>query len=343
MVLPVSSERPTVEALRSLWKTRHGGRPAPLVLVVPHGASVAVCGPEGPVPAVAHDLPIATVERICRAALDEPTPHAALRFLDATLPEAQSPTPGLRNERLFATHELQVGVPRRPDWEAAKAEAARVGARTGRDLLRALGFEVSDLQGPASLLRARGAGTAVALFLERGESPDVSHTRFGGASPVAYGLRKADEYHVPWLVVSAGASLRLHPVRPGVGVGGRGRTETFAEVRLDLLREDQCAYLYLLFSAAALAPNGIVDQIMEKSARFAADLGKRLRDRVYFHALPRLAEGIARARHLRDPDARALDETYRMALTVLFRPSSSRTRRTGTSSRTTTRDTARTR
>jgi hypothetical protein len=61
------------------------------------------------------------VERICRAALAEPDRNAALRFLSTVIPEADAPLPGLRNEGLFATHELQRGLPMKgAQWSDAR-------------------------------------------------------------------------------------------------------------------------------------------------------------------------------------------------------------------------------
>ena len=114
-------------------------------------------------------------------------------------------------------------------------------------------------------------------------------------------------------------ALRLYPVKTGVGVGQRGRAETFVQLRLDLLSEAEAAYLWLLFSAHALTPEGTLDQILADSRQYATDLGSRLRERIYTDVIPRLAESIAAARGMTSPTRADLDFTYQMALTILFR------------------------
>ncbi len=247
-----SSHRPSVVTLRAAWKTRLKGRATPLLAVALYEERAALCGPAGDQPQVLSDLSIERVERICRAALDEPDRHAALRFLRGVIPELEGPLPGLRNEGLFATHELHHGVPKRKDWSDAIVRSGPALPKRNQAVLEALGFTIEPLAGPAAILRSAGTKTAVAVLLERTEPPDVTSTRFSGQSPVTYALSKADEENLPWVVVCAGPMLRLYPARTGVGTGQRGRTETFTEIRIDLLDKDSAGYLWLLFSADAL-------------------------------------------------------------------------------------------
>jgi len=58
---------------------------------------------------------------------------------------------------------------------------------------------------------------------------------------------------------------------------------------------------------------------MERSKDYATDLGARLRERIYDDVIPQLAESIASARDLDDPDKDALDNTYEMAMVLLYR------------------------
>ena len=53
--------------------------------------------------------------------------------------------------------------------------------------------------------------------------------------------------------------------------------------------------------------------------RFAGDLAVRLRERIYNHVVPELAQGIAVARGIDQASAEDISLTYEMALTVLFR------------------------
>ncbi|MDL0123399.1 Eco57I restriction-modification methylase domain-containing protein, partial [Halobacterium salinarum] len=91
------------------------------------------------------------------------------------------------------------------------------------------------------------------------------------------------------------------------------------EVNTNLLADEKAAYLWLLFSANALRDDGALHQIMEDSKEYAADLGGRLRNRIYDDVIPDLAEAIAEARDIDDPTKEELDQTYEMALFLLYR------------------------
>src|SRR5437667_590193 len=318
VVVVQAQARPASADLRGVWLRRLGGRASPLLIVAFYDDLVAICGPAGDPPPVAHDILPQTAERICRAGLDEPDRHAALRFLQSVLPEIDSPLLGLRNEGLLATHELVAGVPARPDWATAGSKAVTVLHTRGEDLLRALGFAIERTAGPYIILRADGTRTALAILLDRTEAPELPGPLFSGLSPIAHAMAKADEERVPYVLMLAGSMLRLYSVYGG-GVGRRGRTETFVEVRLDVLREDQAAYIWLLLSVDALRDGGTVGQILEQSRDYAADLGKRLRERIHAHVIPELATGLMAARQIRSPSVDDLATTYQVALMLLFR------------------------
>src|SRR5208283_6076997 len=67
-----STSAPTVTTLRAVWKARLGGRATPLLLVVLYASKAALCGPSGDHPPAFIGLDASKVERICKAALDEP-------------------------------------------------------------------------------------------------------------------------------------------------------------------------------------------------------------------------------------------------------------------------------
>ena len=314
-----SSGRPAQATMRTTWKSRHGGRAIPLLLVTLYGDKAGLCGPGGDEPPVYLDLDPSQVERLCLAALAEPDRHAAARFLRSVVPEIESPLPGLRNEGLFATHELSHGVPARRDWATAQEKAQPLLTRRGRELLEGLGYQIEEVAGQASVLRVSQTRVAVAIFLDQHEATDVASARFGGISPISYALAKADAENLPYVVVNHGSALRIYPTAAGVGTGRRGRTETFVEVHLDLLPTDRAAYLWLLFSGSALAKDGTFADILQTSSDYAVELGKNLRNRVYNFVVPDLAMAIVKARGLRKPTAQDLAVTYEMSLTVLFR------------------------
>ena len=305
--------------LLTAWQRRRGGRAAPLLLVVLSPQGTALCGPWGEHPPVYPKVDSGQAERLCAEALDQPDRHAALRLLAQALPSLETALPGLSNEGLLALHELQHGAPTRGDWTDAARKATRaVGARDSQ-LLRALGFRVERLDNLTSLLRSGDRRTALAVMLRDTESPEAGTARFNDLSPVSYALAKADEENLDWVIVVQGTRLRLYSTAVDAGVGRRGRTETFIECQPALLADDHLAYLWLLYSADALTPQGSLSELIEGSERFAGSLAERLRERIYDIVVPELAQGIARARNLARPTQEDLERTYEMALTVLFR------------------------
>ncbi len=296
-----------------------GARAAPVLLVALHPGGAALCGASGEEPPVYPWIDTGQVERLCREALDQPDRHAALRFLAQALPSLETALPGLNNEGLVALHELQHGAPGRQDWaEAGRKAASALGRRDG-ELLGALGFQVERLDNLTSLLRSGDRRTALAVMLHDSESPEAGTARFNSLSPVSYALTKADAENLPWVVLVQGNRLRLYSTAVDAGVGRRGRTETYIECQSSLLSDEHLSYLWLLYSAEALATGGSLSQILENSERFAGDLAERLRERIYDQVVPELAQSIAAARNIEKPTPEDLERTYEMALTVLFR------------------------
>lgn len=311
--------RPRQEDVRAIWKERNAGKPFPLLVVVLYGDSAALCGPGGEDPPAYLDLDVGQVERVCLAALSLPDRHSALRYLSSTIPGLEGPSPGIRNEGLFASHELQTGVLDRHDWNAATTKSKKVLEKRGKSLLMELGYSIEPMAGPVSLLKVGEKHIAVAVFLEQGESPDMASTAYSELSPVSYALARADERNIPYVIIESGSTLRIHATDPAAGVGRRGRTDTFFEIQLDLLPDSQAGYLWLFFGGDSLLDGQAVQQILDSSSRFSSDLGSRLRDRVYADVVPQLAGALVKARRLRKLDVDRLRETYEATLFLLFR------------------------
>ncbi len=157
------------------------------------------------------------------------------------------------------------------------------------------------------------------MFLDEGERFDEPADRFA-ATPVSHALALADREGVPWVILTRARQIRLYAARADTGVGRKGRAETFVEVDLALLPEDRAGYVDLLFSAGALRENGTLEEILRQSADFAAELAIRLRERVYFEAVPGLTTAVA-ARLDRDGELTEADlaHAYEQTLIVLFR------------------------
>ena len=305
--------------MTTTWKARKGKRASPLLLVVLHSGKATLTGPAGETPPVYKSKDAGQVERLCRDALGQPQRHAALHMLSQALPSLETNLPGLINEGFLALHELEHGVPERDDWDLACRKAKAVRSEQDSDLLHALGFRVEPLDNLTSLLRSGDRRTALAVMLRESESAETGSDRFNKLSPVSYALKKADDENLDWVVMTQGNRIRLYPTKVDKGVGRRGRAETYIECQPSVLADDQAAYLWLIYSADALAANGSLYQLLDESQRFAGALAERLRERIYDHVVPELAQGIVVARGIKRPTTEDNAHTYEMALTVLFR------------------------
>jgi len=297
---------PSPTQLRTAWKARQDGRGVPLLVVVLHAAKAHVCGPSGEDPTVYPNLDTGQVERICVEAVEQPSRQAALRSLRDSLGSlGDEGLPGVRNEGFLASHELTAGVPTRSDWNLAGNKARNILGHTGKGLLISLGFTIEPLDNVTYVLKTEDHKNAVAVLLTEQETPESGSERMPGTlSPVSYALARADEENLDWVALIYGRKIRLYPVNTGVGVGRRGRTETFLECHVGLIPDEQAAYLWLLFSADALSRDGSLASILADSKDFAGDLASRLRERIYEEVIPRLAEGLSEARGLKDPTAK---------------------------------------
>ena len=321
IVVTDHGSQPTKEFLQRTYADRRSGRPNPILVVALYGGQAGLCGPSGEEPSVYPGVDRGQAERVCEAALDQPDRHNAQQFLSAMLPQLDEDLTGLRNQGLLSTHELRVGVPDREDWADAGERAQQALTDDPQQLVRDLNYEVERLPGQGHLLKdvSDGHERAVAVFLQDDESFERNIDRFVGDSPIAFALNEAEKRNLDYVIGSSGDTLRLYTTNPDAGFGSRGRTDTYVEVNTTLLADERAAYLWLLFSANALREDGTLHEIMEDSKEYAADLGARLRERIYDDVIPDLAEAIADARDLEDPTKEELDETYRMALVLLYR------------------------
>ena len=313
--------KPTKALLADLWKTRGTKSAMPVVVaaVASDGVWIFSGGtdalPLGP-------LPQAQAEQRLQAVLDEPDGLAAAQRLKAIEAAYDSiGVGGFANHYLFASYHLKQDVPRRADWAEAGERARGMLQQRGRDLIGSLGFTAEPAPGGALVLRGTtGARRAIAVLLDESEHFDQKSPRHQ-LSPVAHGLELARREEVAWVVLLRRSTLRLYPGRDGVGVGQRGQSETYFELDLAMVDADFAALLPLVFSSEALEPGGSADEILAGSGRYAADLGSRLRDRVYLGVVPRLSIAVAE----RLPplgvatDAEGLQLAYTLSMRILFR------------------------
>jgi hypothetical protein len=313
---------PTREALARLHTLRVNQRVTPVILVVEFtNGNVVLFGPNLAV-APTRALPADQAERILQAVLDEPNPIAASNRYSSLLPSLDSTSiPGIKNSGLFANHELKNGVPRRSDWASSCERSVALLRERDHELIGHLGYATASAGANALLLTGKGPRPeAIAVMLEDSETFDANSQRFS-VSPVAYGLKMAEQEGVPWLILARRAQLRLYPARIDLGVGRKGLAETYLEVDLPQLTRETAGYLTLIFSAPALAEGGSAFEIMHASAIYAVGLGARLRNKVYEDIVPRLS--LAAAKQLvklgYKMDAEGLDLAYQLTLRIFFR------------------------
>ena len=322
IVTTKADSKPTKEFLQTTYTDRRDGRVSPVLIVVQYGSDkVGLCGPSGEEPMVFRDIDVAQAQRVSEAALDKPSGSSARSFLKDTIPQLSDDLAGLHNQGLLSTHELIEGVPQRDDWSEAAERAQNALTEDPRELLERLNYTIERDTDHSYVLKhtENGRESAVAVFLKEEESFEHKQDRFVGDSPVAYALRQAEQRNLNYVIGSSGDQLRLYTTNPEAGFGSRGQTDTYVEVNTRLLDDEQAAYLWLLFSGDALREGGSLHEIMEDSKEYATGLGERLRERIYDEVVPQLAEALAEARDLDDPDKDDIDETYRMTLVLLYR------------------------
>ncbi|MCK2025952.1 hypothetical protein KZC56_06530 [Microbacterium sp. SSW1-47] len=314
--------RPTKGVLDDLWKSRGTRAPMGFIVAAVTPEGVWIHYPSADAPPIG-PITVGQAERQLQSVLEEGNglaAHGRIRAIQEAMSSAG--TDGFSNHFLFATYHLNRDVPRRPDWESAGKKATPILPKRGIELVTALGFD-TEPAGSERLLVLRtssGPRRAVAVLLRDDEHFNQKSTTYQ-LTPVAKALEIAGREDVPWVIALRKSTLRLYPGRDGVGVGQRGQSETYFELDLDLLAPEQAALLTLIFSAEALDAGGSAQQILDGSGKYAADLGTRLRDRVYEGVVPRVALAIADQLPSLGLalDAQGLQMAYRLTMRILFR------------------------
>ncbi len=324
-----TAKRPRADALKKVWNERQGGRGVPLLVVALQESLCHFCGHTEKLANTAHtDLPIENIELLCRAALQLPNHHSVDRFLREHIRESDSPIFGIINHGLLATYVIQRGKEEvgESDWSTASRNVTEFFSKKKlfdstdhRKLLNNLGYTIESLKGPAYILTSDDSHLALAILLDQNESAELPSGRFGNQTPISSALQMAQTHNLDWVIVCRGSELRLYPTRTGVGVGQRGLTDTYLSLDINLLPESRLPFLWLTMSAEALRQDGFISELRAKSHRFATNIGKRLRERIYITVIPKLAMAIVKARGLKKPSTEDLELTYQMAMLVLFR------------------------
>ncbi len=315
-----ASSAPSRPALRDLFVARKGHTQTQLVVAVTHGPATHLFGPDPQSQPI--ELPTELAQRQLQSVLAEPDALSASdRWAGFRKAHDSSGGPGFSNSGLFATHHITQNVPHRPDWVTLNQTGSGMLSVRGRTLIAALGFKLRPASSGTFLLATSANDPrAAAVLLEDSENFEGKSPRFQ-LSPVAFGLAVAAQERVPWLIVLRKDQIRLYPGRDGVGVGSKGQSETFFEVDLATVDAGHAGLLPLVFSADALAADGSADQLLRDSARYATELGARLRERIYEHVVPTIAVEVAQqlASTGLGLDSNGLSTAYRVTLRILFR------------------------
>lgn len=315
-----AAEPPGQTVLKDLYNARLNKRNVDLVVGIEFGSSLWLYGPERERAPVA--LKRDSALRALQACLDESdTLSAYKRFVAILDAYATTDMPGVRNRGLFANHHIRENVPNRKDWGSHTETARPLVRLRHRQLVAALGFSVSEEVSDAMVLcNSSNENRAVAVLLDGDETFENSSSRFP-SSPVAAGLRVAQRFGVPWLIVMRKEQIRLYPGRDGVGVGQKGQVETYLELDLTMLDENHIGLLALVFSAESLSEGGSTEILLRESTQCAVGLGERLRSRVYERVVPSISTAIAGQLMERgvEMDGAGLQKAYSITLKILFR------------------------
>ncbi|TDO08179.1 hypothetical protein EV580_5751 [Mycobacterium sp. BK086] len=321
VAVAATESAPSKQLLRDLFVARKGKTQIQLVVAVLHGGRAHLFGPDPQAHAL--DLPVEQAARQLQSILSEADVFAATQRCSGFRKSNDSTgVSGFTNNGLFATHHILHNVPSRIDWEDMRKAATPLLDLRRKQLIETLGFKTKAGPNGTLLLAIDGqAPRAVAILLDDAEQFDATTERFQ-LSPVAFGLAVAARAELPWLVVLRKDQIRLYPGRDGVGVGSKGQAETYFEVDLSTVDIDHAGLLPLVFSADALKAGGSADQLLRDSARYASELGARLRERIYDEIVPPVAVEVARrlaASTGLSFDAEGLATAYRVTLRILFR------------------------
>ena len=313
---------PTVQLRQKLHAQRKGNRTITLIVAATDGTSVWLQGPDAS--ATWEPMPIDRALRQLQSVLDEPDSTAAFNHLAALRRQVETGGVGWTNNGLFAKYHLDHNVSGRPDWTMKGEQAKALRDLRGQRLIEALGFRATSGPGGSLILTAAegdsDAPRAVAVVLNEAEHFDAKSPRYQ-LTPIAFALAVAQRRELQWVIGLRKDQLRLYPGKDGVGVGQKGQVETYFEIDLGGIDDDQVAFLTLVFTAAALAKDGTADALLRDSARYATGLGNRLRQRIYEGVVPPIAEAVAERLPSigRSIDADGLQIAYKLTLRILFR------------------------
>ena len=320
VALAESSQALSRSALRMLFQDRKGRLPIFVIVAVSHGDSVSIYGPDPDSETIV--LKSATAQAVLNSILEQENEISAYqRAVFLWRSKQTTDMVGFTNNGLFASHFIRTSIERHAKWSEAQKRSVELQNLRDKELITGLGFEISASPSSTLLLSANGQEKrVVAILLDRSENFEAKSPRLQ-ASPVEWSLGIAAQQGAPWVIAIKDSQLRLYPAKDGVGVGQKSQAETYFEIDLLTVDEEKVGLLALIFSAEALAEGGTAEGLLSDSKKFAAELGVRLRERVYEQVVPPLATEIANQLRTKghELDSKGLQLSYELTLRVLFR------------------------
>ena len=320
VALAESSQAPSRASLRTLFQDRKGRLPIFVIVAVSHGDSVSIYGPDPDSETIV--LKSATAQAVLNSILEQENEISAYqRAIFLWRSKQTTDMVGFTNNGLFASHFIRTSINRHAKWSEAQKRSAELQNLRDKELITGLGFEISASPSSTLLLSAKGQEKrVVAILLDRSENFEAKSPRLQ-ASPVEWSLGIAVQQGAPWVIAIKDSQLRLYPAKDGVGVGQKSQAETYFEIDLLTVDEEKVGLLDLIFSAEALAEGGTAEGLLSDSKKFAAEVGVRLRERVYEQVVPPLATEIANQLRAKghELDSKGLQLSYELTLRVLFR------------------------
>lgn len=314
-----SSVEPSRAQMKALFSERKGSLNTLIVAVI-DGDQVSLFGPDSDTDVMRQKL--STAEAILNSILDQANEILAYQRATSIWRSKQTTDlVGFTNNGLFASHYIRSSINHHPKWIEAQSSSELIQNFRDKELITALGFEITDSASNTLVLRAKGQDhRVVAILLDQSESFDSKSPRLQ-ASPVEWCLAVAAEKQAPWVIAMKDSQLRLYPAKDGVGVGQKSQAETYFEIDLLTIDDDKAGLLNLIFSAEALSEGGTADDLLSNSRKFASELGVRLRERVYESVVPTLATELANQLRNRGHqlDSKGLQLAYELTLRILFR------------------------
>lgn len=318
--LAESQGPPSRAILKGLFQDRKGRLPVFVIVAVSHQDAVTLLGPDPDSETLV--LKQSTAEAVLNSILDQENEISAYqRAIFLWRSKQTTDMVGFTNNGLFASHFIRTSINRHPKWNEAQKRAAELQHLRDKELITGLGFEISASPSSTLLLSAKSQEKrVVAILLDRSENFEAKSPRLQ-ASPVEWSLGVAAQQGAPWVIAIKDSQLRLYPAKDGVGVGQKSQAETYFEIDLLTVDEEKVGLLDLIFSAEALAEGGTAEGLLSDSKKFAAELGVRLRERVYEDVVPPLATEIANQLRTKghELDSKGLQLSYELTLRVLFR------------------------